>query len=230
MKNIERPQIENAAFSKKDRRMFGFDLAWWNTAVLVSLALAAMAAVAVLVATRAVIMLQNQEAKDNSDALERYKLEVTAKVAESNERAANLEKEAADARLEQEKLKAQLAWQTMSRQAAETLTRRLSTKPGSVNVQYVANDPEAHAFAIQIANVFDSAGWTVALMGQTYAGAVFCGLWVPGPQTDETKLIREAITESGDSFSIDELPPAAMGVGDSIPDAPILFVGTKPPP
>jgi hypothetical protein len=90
MKIKAAPQIENTTFSKRVRRMLGLDLGWWNTAMLVSLGMAAFAAVAVLITTRAVILLQDQEAKDNEDAFARYKLEVDERTAQLNKEAEQL--------------------------------------------------------------------------------------------------------------------------------------------
>ena len=67
MKTASNPTMQSATeakatASKGDRPMFfGLDLSWWNNAMLASLALAALAALAVTVSTRVVIILQDQE-------------------------------------------------------------------------------------------------------------------------------------------------------------------------
>ena len=55
--------------------------------MLVSLGAAALAAILVLVTTRAVIVLQNQEAQDKAAEFARYKLETEKKIANANEKA-----------------------------------------------------------------------------------------------------------------------------------------------
>jgi hypothetical protein len=56
----EMAQIESTAFSRKVRRLFGLDLHSWEQVMLVSLGFAALAAVAVVVATTAVVTLQKK--------------------------------------------------------------------------------------------------------------------------------------------------------------------------
>src|ERR1700674_686608 len=103
------PQTENAPFSKRVKGMLGFDLDWWNAAMLVALGAAALAAIALLLSNKAVVVLQDREAKDNAAAFVRYQMEAGKKIAEANsaaelaradaakanERAAGLEMEAA---------------------------------------------------------------------------------------------------------------------------------------
>jgi hypothetical protein len=76
-------------FSKGERRMFGLDLDTWNSVMLVSLAIAALGAVAVVVSTTVVIKLQKQEANDTAEAFSQYKIEAGIKIAEATEGAAN---------------------------------------------------------------------------------------------------------------------------------------------
>jgi len=58
--------------------MFGHDLPWWNAVMLSFLGIGAIAAIIVVVATAIIIKLQDQEAADAKDALEKYK--ITAKM------------------------------------------------------------------------------------------------------------------------------------------------------
>ena len=58
--------------------MFGLSLDSWNNVIVGFLAIGASAAVIVGVATYVVFQLQKQEAKDASDALDRYKVSVAA--------------------------------------------------------------------------------------------------------------------------------------------------------
>ena len=106
----------------------------------------------------------------------------------------------------------------------------LALKPAQVNIQYPAGDTEAQYFAIQFGNIFDKAKWQVAMFSATLHGTVAWGLFIPDPVFDATPTIREAFTAVGIGFSTDALPPAGMGFGSSIPNAPILFVGSKPIP
>jgi hypothetical protein len=82
----ETPTTENAIFSKKVRRMLGFDLDSWNVLMVGSLALAAIAAFAVVVSTIAVIRLQKVSELETKQEFEQYKLEAAEKISESNAR------------------------------------------------------------------------------------------------------------------------------------------------
>jgi hypothetical protein len=150
--------------------------------------------------------------------------------AKANERAATLENEAAQARLEQEKLKAQLAWRVLPPAAVTAIEQRLSQAPSAINVEHVANDPEALYLAIQIANIFERAKWQIAMNAVTMAGTVVFGIWIPNSQSPTTAVIQGAFTAAGVGFSTGNLPPAGMGFGGNIPGAPKLFIGSKRPP
>jgi hypothetical protein len=84
----DRPKIEKTIFSRGVRRMFGFNLDWWNAAVLLSLGGGALAAVAIMFTTAVVVKLQKQEAIDTANEFARYKLETEAKIAEAETRTA----------------------------------------------------------------------------------------------------------------------------------------------
>jgi hypothetical protein len=153
----EMAQIESTAFSRKVRRLFGLDLHSWEQVMLVSLGFAALAAVAVVVATTSVVKLQKKEADDAEKALNAYKLTVEEKVADAKKegikagetagnalvRAAELEKEASLAKLETEKIKLVVAWRTISPETALELEKILAANPGSVNLRYMDGDPES---------------------------------------------------------------------------------------
>lgn len=204
--------------------MLGLDLAAWNMIMWLALGLAAFAAIAIFLSTRVIITLQDKEAADRADEFARYKVEV-------GERTAGLEAEAANARLETERLKAQFAWRTISPEATKALEVELAAHPGAVNVEYVAGDPEANNLAIQIANIFGTAKWQVGMMGQTFAGTAIFGLWVPDPPAKDTNVIRAAFTKYGLGFSPAAMPGTGslMGYGGSVPGGATIFIGSKKP-
>jgi hypothetical protein len=153
-----------------------------------------------------------------------------ADAANANERAASLANEASQARLEQEKLKAQLAWRVLSPQSTATIEQRLSQQPASINIEHVANDPEALYLAIQVANIFGKANWQVAMNAVTMSGTAVFGIWIPHFDSPAALVVREAFTAAGIGFSTDVPPPAGMGFGGSIQGAPRLLIGSKRPP
>jgi hypothetical protein len=150
--------------------------------------------------------------------------------AHANERAAGLEKEAANARLETERLKAQFAWRAFSPEQAKALEQDLAAHPGIVNVMYVSGDPEANNLAIQIGNIFSAAKWQVGMLGSTFNGAAIFGLWVPDTPAKDTSAIRSAFTAHEIGYSTAALPSSGMmGFGGTIPNAATVFVGSKKP-
>jgi hypothetical protein len=75
-------------------RMFGFDPEWWNGALLVALAVAALAAIAVGVTSAVVMKLQKQATIEFA----RYKLQTAKEIAEANGRADEAESKLAEYR------------------------------------------------------------------------------------------------------------------------------------
>jgi hypothetical protein len=142
---------ENTNFSKGVRRMLGLSLDGWNNVMLYCLAFVAIAAISVGVAQYVIIQLAKQEAADSKAEFDKYKLTVEGKVADAKKegieagkaagnalvRAAELEKEAANARLETERLKQVVAWRSILPDNTSKLESALAAKPGSVNLRYM---------------------------------------------------------------------------------------------
>jgi hypothetical protein len=195
----------------------------WRTASLETQTVQANAALGTAQAAIAKANAQIAEANERTAKLE-------GETAAARERAAALENEAAQARAEQERLKGQLAWRVLSPEIVAKLEKSLAEHPASINIQHVANDTEALYLAIQIANIFAKANWQVGMMSATMAGTVVFGIWIPEPSTAGVEAVRKAFRDATIGFATDALPSAGMGFGNSIPDAPILFVGSKPIP
>jgi hypothetical protein len=146
-------------------------------------------------------------------------------------RAAQSQQDAEQARLEQEKLKAQLAWRSLTPEIAAQMTSRLSTSKHSVILAYVSNDPEALWLAIQFSKIFDAAKWKVIPQSRTYAGRLVFGISVSGRANTATSLLRRVLSESGVPFSTNKIPPPEMSIGDPNTKADVtLMVGSKAPP
>lgn len=146
------------------------------------------------------------------------------------EQAGTLKKEAEDARLEQERLKARLAWRVLTPEIQTKLKTAFSVRPSKINIEYVANDTESQYFAIQLANLLTDANWQVGFLQVTYAGQIFFGLWIPESKYEGTTFLREALTAAQISFAAGELPSNSMGYGARVQDAGTLLVGSKPLP
>jgi hypothetical protein len=136
----------------------------------------------------------------------------------------------ADAQLETARLKAEMAWRVLPPELSTRLEESLSEAPGSVNIQFVAADPESQAFAIQLAKIFERAKWKVAMNALSFSGAVIFGIWIPDPPNQDALSIRRIFADLQIGYSTANLPPAGMGLGSTIPGAAILFVGSKAPP
>ncbi|MGB6325189.1 MAG: hypothetical protein WBG11_05290 [Methylocella sp.] len=160
--------------------------------------------------------------------------------AEAVERAAKLEKEtavaqkeAAEARAEQERLKQNVQWRTLTPPSFDRLVANLTRPKGSVRLAYQAADPEALYVAIQISKAFEqSTGWAITSESRTYPDRLYFGFFIPGPDNDVVKSLRNAFTKAGIPFSTEDIPPAPMMFGPQpgVPMDAVIFVGSKRPP
>ncbi len=162
----------------------------------------------------------------------RQAAELDKQAAEAKERTASLEKEAAQARLEQERLKQIVSWRTISKAAGDKMVALLKTNPTFIKLAYVAADPEALGLAIQLSKVLEAAGWTSVPEAMTFSSRLILEIRVPGPENEAVKLLRNALTEAGISFSTEAVPQPDMTFAQSGPNAPAatLFIGSKRPP
>ena len=139
---------------------------------------------------------------------------------------------AAQAQLEQETLKAMLAWRSIPPQASAELERLLSRHPAKINMQWVATDVEAQYLTIQLANIFSNAKWQTRTLAISLNGGIAFGVRIPNsPSSADTAIIRDAFRSAQIDFST-EMPKVRydpMGFG-AIPDAPLIFIGSKPVP
>jgi hypothetical protein len=241
-----RTNMERANFSEKVRRMFGIGLDDWNSILVLSLGIGALMAAVAVVSTFAVIQLQKAEAKDTAAKFELYKLGVEAQVADAKKegieagktagnaivRAAELEKEAANARLETEKLKKVVAWRVIPPEDVSILEKDLVAKPGSVNLRYTDGDPEALFLAIQISQILNKAGWHVAPGAVKFGNAIVFGIDLPDASSADAQTLRTAFSTAKMPFSTNALPTGGGQMGFSISTiagAPILMIGSKLP-
>jgi hypothetical protein len=194
--------------------MFGLPIdtvsSWANALYLIALAVAAVASF---------VIFRVSSEKDRE--LARFR-------SESQERTAQLENDAEQAKLEQERLKARLAWRTLSPELRERLVAALAAHPSRLNIEYVANDTEAQYFAIQIAKSFEEAKWEIAMMQATHAGAVVFGVWIPNSPLTGAAEAQAAFKEAGISFSTEKPPESGLGFGGRLPNTGKLLIGSKP--
>jgi hypothetical protein len=242
----EMAMIENASFSKRVRLMLGLSLHAWENVMVLFLGVAAIAAAFVGISTYAVVQLQKQEAADAKKEFDAYKLTVEGQVSDAKKegieagktagnavlRAAELEKEAANARLQTEQIKAVVAWRTIPPAVAAELERILAEKPGSVNLRWMDGDPEAMFLAIQFSQILAKAKWQLAPGAVKPANTIMFGISLPDADGVDAQTLRTAFSSAHLPFSTDSAP---SGGGLSfniatIAGAPTLMIGSRTPP
>jgi hypothetical protein len=154
----------------------------------------------------------------SADLTERLS-QTTTTASVAHQKAAELEKVAANAKLEQEKLqKANLgtqlaleserkerleleqkfAWRTLSPESEMTLSSELAIAgPSSVNIISLMNDSESGYYASRIAYGFVEGGWKVNLLSATYPGTTISGIVLKKQGNDETEIVQRVLSESG---------------------------------
>jgi hypothetical protein len=152
------------------------------------------------------------------------------KIVEAKESAAKAEKEAANARLETERIKESVAWRMIPPKSALELEKVLAAKPGSVNLRYMDGDPEALFLAIQISEILSKAHWNVAPGAIKPANAIVFGIGLPDVASVDAQTLRVAFSAANMPFSTNALPKPGVGFSIStIEGAPILMIGSKKP-
>jgi hypothetical protein len=179
---------------------------------------------------------QDETQRRHDEEMARLHLE-TAKI---TERAAILEKEAAVARAEQERLKSLVTWRALTAGQLQKLSDDLIASPKeiphNVTVAYAAGDTEAQYLAILITNTLTKSGWAASLQSRTMASGVFFGIYIPGDNRT-VEALRSAFTKPQIPFSSNQMSGGYSTFGGGVfiggrpvqPDAEI-FVGPKLPP
>lgn len=227
--------------------MWGWPFSVWELVVKVSLWVAGATGVAAAMAA----FTAGYVAYELGDAIQRESTErvadagraaaaaneaagkANASAAAANERASVLEKEAASARLETAQIMKSTAWRQLQPNQIAILKAQFSKNPGKLTLEWIFNDPESIALAIQFSNVLRESGWSFGFIAQTFPTAVIWGVHIPDTEADETKSLREALTAAGISFSTDALPSGGgmsfQNAGPKTPAGAILLVGSKLP-
>jgi hypothetical protein len=156
------------------------------------------------------------------------------KIAEAESRTAGFEREAAQARLETAKLKAAVAWRTISLGATKSLIASLSAHPGSVNLRWADGDPEAMYFAAQFIEIFRAAHWRWSI-GTRKIPALIFGIWIPPNGASDGDTLRSALGTAGLLFTAVPWPQGVLARSVEYktfvdPHAPELYVGPRLPP
>jgi hypothetical protein len=139
---------------------------------------------------------------------------------ELEERAEKLAKEAEQARLEQEKLKQQLAWRRLTKDQFDTLVTKLQANPGQISISYLS-DPESSVFGREIVTAFRNAGWQVEESSEIIAGSPPFGLFVKIEKAPPIPFVAKALNDIGLPVTVEQGHPHGTFA---------LLVGAKPPP
>lgn len=216
----------------------------WETWLKMSLAAAALAAVGIAVfdfgsrvtgkrlhdRQSELNIVKDREYGADSKAKDLRIAQAGQEAGAANERAGQLEKEAAEAKLETEKLKQVVAWRVIGPQAATELEKILSSKPGSVNLRYTDGDPEALFLAIQVSRILGKAKWQIAPGAEKFANAIEFGIALPDSTGADAQTLRSAFVAARMSFTTNPLPPSGVSFNIStIPGAPTLMIGSRMP-
>jgi hypothetical protein len=160
--------------TKLRRMLFGLDLHTWEQWMLGSLGLAALAAVAVVVSTTAVVFLTRAAAEKAKQELDEYKLTVAGQVADAQKegieagktagnaliRAAALEKEAQQLKAANLALEIQIQPRRLTGENSAKLSDALTKiKPLPIGIVSRLFDPEGADFADDLSNSFTAAHW-----------------------------------------------------------------------
>jgi hypothetical protein len=142
----------------KWRRRLVLSLRGWELAMIWSLGGAAFAALAVVVSTAAVVVLQREENEQTKAEFERYKLDATRDIEGAQERAKVAEQKAAEANLALAKFKAP---RVLSSEQQRHIAGKLKQFAGTEFDAGVGpkGDPEPIYLARTIGSALGAAGW-----------------------------------------------------------------------
>ena len=137
--------------------MWGMGLDSWNNVLVLSLSIAAAAAIIVGISTFIVIQLQKQEAIDAKDEFDRYKIEAGKQIAGADARAAEANKQAAQANLELARLKMP---RILNGEQQTRIADKLATfGRKQFDVALLPGDPDASALMPMIEGALAQARW-----------------------------------------------------------------------
>lgn len=199
-------------------------LTWADRAYFGSAVIAAIFGALAIIAGFAQNHLNGRIAAEKDRAFEGFRIASASEVA-------GLNRAAAEARLETEKIKDLVAWRTLPPDAAAALRAALAQAPGSVNLRYTDGDPEALFLASQIADILAAAQWKIAAGSLKLNNALVFGTFLPDADGADARALRNAFTAAGVPFETGPLPPGGVGFSVStIAAAPVLMIGSKPRP
>jgi hypothetical protein len=216
--------------------MLGLSIDSWNLALVGGLALGALSAAIVVVATIAVIRLQNAESAATKQEFDRYKLEAAQKIAEADARALE-----AQAQLEKFKSPRNIVNQSA------VVSKLIGFKGTRFDMAVVVGDPEANRFLGQLSKTLQLAGWEWIDFGAPRGPLTFTYTWPGLPNVGQmggfgvdifvhpehmaefsapADLLSSILSEEGLSISKPASAVAAQGFSND--NAIHIVIGKKP--
>ena len=111
---------------------------------------------------------------------------------------ANATNAAAQANLEAERIKKEVAWREVSASQSGIIRSRLQDTPMQITIAWVAGDPEGSAFARRLAECFQSSGLEITAFSPFgFYGKEPHGLSISGSEKKEVELLASVLTEAG---------------------------------
>lgn len=216
---------------RKASRMLGLNLHAWEILMVFSLVGVALATVFVLILTR-------KEASEIKREYDTYKLTVDAQMAEAKvegikagesagdalvraaaleKKAARLTKEAEEAKLETERLKAQVAWRRLPSDQRKMIVDDLTGKTLAIHFDYSQNDPEAMQFAEDLLKAIRDAG-IIAYTHPLVAPPAPPGVIIFGTEDDPAcQALKSALERANVQFKLaPRNGPARLSIGSKL--------------
>lgn len=227
----------------KVKKMLGMTVDQWNSWMIGFLIVAAVAGAGSIVSQVVITKLQKAEALQAARELDLYKAGVAEKVADARKegveagraasdamlRAASLEKEAAFARRETERLKSAVTWRIIPTEMATKLTDSLKGSAGRVNLRYYVGDPEALYFVVQFSEIFKRAGWQIGAGAVNPGNGIFFGIAISDSKTPSGVSLQQAFNSAQLPFVEAEIPYGGGFNMMTLQDAPTLMIGSREP-
>jgi hypothetical protein len=197
-----------------------YDVSWYGLLIAgVITALAALFSVAFLYLQFWSSTVRDKHSNLRTSQLELRAAEANEAAAKATERTAELTKEAEAARLEQERLKRQLAWRRLSQEQIKSIAADLSGTQIKMHLGAISSDPEAMLFADDIRRALAAAGIGLKIQGtMIFSQRPIVGLIISGVK-EEVEFVGTAFGNAG-----------LKVVGRVRPKELEVLVGSKPPP
>lgn len=175
----------------------------WNGVMLVALLFAAAAAFAVLITTRIVITKAKQLAEAQGQLIKIKDNQLTLDLRNKDEKivaaladAARANEETAKAKLEQERIKAQIAFRRLSKEQHDRLVTLITGRSFKVEVSSPLGDAEAAIFSLELERALKDGGLQVSSSINQWSTPPL-GLFIAGDRNDDFKLLVDAFGKIG---------------------------------